>query len=136
MGVVQVIRDLAANPPDWEVARAHPAREAFVDVICPAMRHGLDGADMLSIVVPPPGCDERGRDQLRERFRRECAALHALQHEAIPHIYENESHEGYPFLVMEYAAGATMGKAFRTLLSEGGWGAVFKMARQVASPGR
>lgn len=56
-----------------------------------------------------------------------------LQHPAIPYIAENGKHLDYPFLVMEKAKGETFGRSFHPLLARGGWGAIFTMAKQIAS---
>lgn len=54
MQVIEVVRDLVSDPPEWTVVRSEEGMEPAVGVICPAMRHGLDGADMPSILLPPP----------------------------------------------------------------------------------
>jgi arylsulfatase A-like enzyme len=54
MEVLEIVRDLMTEPPEWQVEEAHPDKEPAVDVICPAMKHELDGADMLALVLPPP----------------------------------------------------------------------------------
>jgi len=88
---------------------------------------------LLKVLVYPDGPHGRMGDKLRQRFRLECEALHGLEHEAIPRIYENSSHGDYPFLVMAEAKGATFNRSFHELLERGGWGAVFAVAQQVAS---
>lgn len=45
----------------------------------------------------------------------------------------NSSHGDYPYLVMAEAQGQTFKRAFHQLLGRGGWGAVFKVAQQIAS---
>src|SRR3954470_22463849 len=41
------------------------------------------------------------------RFRREAEAVARLQHPNIVHVHEVGEHDGLPFLVMEYVAGAS-----------------------------
>ncbi|RME01249.1 MAG: hypothetical protein D6812_08415, partial [Deltaproteobacteria bacterium] len=55
MEVREVVRDLIADPPEWTVVRSTEGMEPSIGVLCPALRHGLDGADLPSIVIPPPG---------------------------------------------------------------------------------
>tara|TARA_R110002096_G_scaffold401386_6_gene598276 strand:- start:10323 stop:12872 length:2550 start_codon:yes stop_codon:yes gene_type:complete len=88
---------------------------------------------VLKIVVFGEDASKKAKEALRQRFRTECESLHRLDHEAIPYIYANDTHEGIPFLVMEKAAGDRFDRAFPRLLAIGGWEAVFHMARQVAS---
>jgi len=54
MPVVLVTRDLMSDPPAWEVVRANPDAAPEIEVICPALRHELDGSDMIALVMPPP----------------------------------------------------------------------------------
>ena len=55
MEIVQVVRDLLADPPEWEVVRSHPDLAPMVEVLSPALRFERDGADMPSLVLAPPG---------------------------------------------------------------------------------
>ncbi len=54
MEVFDIVRDLLADPPAWEVEREHPKQAPKVDVISPALHHSFDGADMIALVLPPP----------------------------------------------------------------------------------
>jgi len=55
MPIRQVIGSLLEEDEGWEVVRAHGSGPARVDVITPFGKYSLDGADMASIVLPPPG---------------------------------------------------------------------------------
>ena len=58
----------------------------------------------------------RGSDlgQLRERFKREARSIGSLRHVNIVTLYEFGSHEGEPFLAMEYVEGQTLGSLIKS----------------------
>lgn len=52
MTVVEVLRSLTGAP--WEVVEHHSELEPHAGVICPCGDYKIDGADMPSLVLPPP----------------------------------------------------------------------------------
>ena len=52
MSVRETVGSLIDAP--REVVRAHEQGEPFVDVLCPSSHYKLDGADMRSLILPPP----------------------------------------------------------------------------------
>ncbi len=73
-----------------EVWRAHDAN--------------LDREVAIKLLVSASGSDA----DTHSRFRREALALSRLSHSGIATIYDFDSHEGAPFLVMELVAGGTL----------------------------
>jgi arylsulfatase A-like enzyme len=55
MPIRQVVGNLLDEAESWQVVRAHASGAARVDVVTPYGKYALDGADMASIVLPPPG---------------------------------------------------------------------------------
>jgi len=53
--VARIVRDFLAEPDAWRPQGASGGVPARVETICPALQSGVDGADMPSLVVPPPG---------------------------------------------------------------------------------
>ena len=49
-----VVRDLLAGEPAWEVVKSNPKRSPGVHVITPSVDYKIDGAEMPSLVMPPP----------------------------------------------------------------------------------
>ena len=89
MEVVEVVRDLLADPPEWEVVRAHPNLAPTIEVLSPGLRFERDGADMPSLVLAPPSevrfpiAPEDGAARLRGRLGIDISALQHLS-EALP----------------------------------------------------
>jgi len=65
---------------------------------------------LVAIKLLREGFDTR---ELRERFSREARTVSALRHPNIVTIFETGTHEGQPFIVMEYIQGETLSQIIR-----------------------
>jgi serine/threonine-protein kinase len=65
---------------------------------------------LVAIKVLREGYDSR---ELRERFGREAKSASTLRHANIVTIFDTGTHEGLPFIVMEYIHGETLGELIR-----------------------
>jgi serine/threonine protein kinase/WD40 repeat protein len=67
---------------------------------------------VVALKLVKGGADADG--ELRERFRREAAAMAQLQHPGIVQIFEVGEEDGTPFLAMELVAGASLATHLNT----------------------
>lgn len=58
--------------------------------------------------------------ELRERFEREARVIAMLRHPNIVQVYDFDTYESQPYLVMEYVAGASLGTYLRELHKHNG----------------
>ena len=58
--------------------------------------------------------------ELRERFEREARVIAMLRHPNIVQVYDFDTYENQPYLVMEYVAGASLGTYLRELHKHNG----------------
>jgi serine/threonine protein kinase len=58
--------------------------------------------------------------ELRERFEREARVIAMLRHPNIVQVYDFDTYENQPYLVMEYVAGASLGTYLRELHKNNG----------------
>jgi len=58
--------------------------------------------------------------ELRERFEREDRVIAMLRHPNIVQVYDFDTYESQPYLVMEYVAGASLGTYLRELHKQNG----------------
>ena len=84
MRIARIVRDLLAEPPEWEIVQARADLVPAVEVISPALGGRIDGADMPSLVLAPP-CEVRFAIEgellpavLRGRVGVDCTALRHL----------------------------------------------------------
>jgi len=59
--------------------------------------------------------DLQDEPELRERFEREARVIAMLRHPNIVQVYDFDTHENQPYLVMEYVPGASLGSYLREL---------------------
>jgi len=59
--------------------------------------------------------DLQGEPELRERFEREARVIAMLRHPNIIQVFDFDSYENQPFLVMEYVPGVSLGSYLREL---------------------
>lgn len=82
MVVRDVVRDLLSGEPTWEVVHAREDGAPGVEVLSPAIHYSLDGADLVSLSIPPPGevrftiAPEDGPALLRMRTGVDLRAMH------------------------------------------------------------
>jgi serine/threonine protein kinase/tetratricopeptide (TPR) repeat protein len=75
--------------------------------------------------------EDLATDERRARFLREARAAAAIRHQNIATIYEvDETHDGLPFLVMEYCEGETLSQRIRRKPLD--TGSFLSIARQLA----
>lgn len=53
--VERVVRDFLAEPDTWQAVRARADAAPRVEILCPSQSTKIDGVDMPTLVVPPPG---------------------------------------------------------------------------------
>jgi serine/threonine-protein kinase len=68
----------------------------------------LDRIVAVKTIVSPKGNGRRNRRAYLERFEREAKAAAKMQHPAIVTIFDVGSHEGQPFMVLEYLPGDSL----------------------------
>lgn len=68
----------------------------------------LDRIVAVKTIVSPRGSGRRNRRAYLERFEREAKAAAKMQHPAIVTIFDVGSHEGQPFMVLEYLPGDSL----------------------------
>jgi len=54
MTVWETLRRVTPEAHGWQVLQSHPERGPYMEVICPSTDFQLDGADIYSLVLPPP----------------------------------------------------------------------------------
>ena len=59
--------------------------------------------------------DLQDEPELRERFEREARVIAMLRHPNIVHVYDFDTFENQPYLVMEYVPGTSLGAYLRDL---------------------
>jgi len=68
----------------------------------------LDRAVAIKTIATSALDDARSRQEYERRFLREARAAARLSHPNIVALYEAGTHEGAPYIVMEYVRGATL----------------------------
>ncbi|MBK9926655.1 MAG: protein kinase [Anaerolineales bacterium] len=68
-----------------------------------------------SVAIKFLKADLQGEPELRERFEREARTIAMLRHPNIVQVFDFDSYEDQPFLVMEYIPGMSLGSYLREL---------------------
>ena len=64
--------------------------------------------------------DIQREPEMQERFQREARVVAMLRHPNIVQVFDFDTYQGQPYLVMEYVAGATLGNYLRKLHENNG----------------
>jgi tRNA A-37 threonylcarbamoyl transferase component Bud32 len=68
-----------------------------------------------SVAVKFLKADMQGEPELRDRFEREARVIAMLRHPNIVQIFDFDSYQNQPYLVMEYVPGTSLGTYLRSL---------------------
>ena len=68
----------------------------------------LDRLVAIKVLSPPSDLEPERRAEYQERFAREARAAGRLVHPNIVPIYDMGTHEGDPYLVLEYVEGGSL----------------------------